>query len=101
MKITTSFDYPPIPIRNYDWSAIDSNAYDGEGSLIGHGATEQDAIADLLGQMKESCLLCEVSIPQPSDPTGQNAPICNSANDVQVVDGVPMCAGCRESQGVK
>ena len=45
-KIITNYDYPPIPIRNYDWSAI-REGYD-EGDLIGHGKTEQKAIEDLL-----------------------------------------------------
>ena len=47
-KIITSFDHPPIPIRNYDWSAIRED-YD-EGDLIGHGETEQEAIDDLKQQ---------------------------------------------------
>jgi len=50
-KIVTNFDYPPIPIRQFDWSAIDDDTYDGEGCPIGHGATEQEAIDDLLGQI--------------------------------------------------
>jgi len=49
-KIITSYDYPPIPNRNYDWSAIRED-YD-EGDLIGNGKTEQDAINDL--KVKES-----------------------------------------------
>lgn len=53
MKIKTVFQYPPIPIRNLDWIAIDDNTYDGPGSLIGTGATEQEAIDDLLEQMEE------------------------------------------------
>jgi len=47
-KITTSHDCPPIPVRNYDWSAAREN-WD-EGDLIGYGRTEQDAIDDLLEQ---------------------------------------------------
>lgn len=45
-KIITSYDYPSIPIRDYDWSAI-RESYD-EGDLIGYGKTEQDAINDLV-----------------------------------------------------
>jgi hypothetical protein len=44
--IITSNDYPPIPIRYYDWSAFRDD-YD-EGDLIGHGRTEQDAIDNLI-----------------------------------------------------
>lgn len=50
-KIITNYDYPPIPNRNYDWSATRDN-YD-EGDLIGHGKTEQMAIDDLLLQEYE------------------------------------------------
>ena len=28
LHLSTCFDYPPIPIRSLDWSAIDSNTYD-------------------------------------------------------------------------
>jgi hypothetical protein len=51
MKIRTSHWLKPIPIREYDWEAIDADTYDGEGSPIGHGETEQAAIADLLDQL--------------------------------------------------
>jgi hypothetical protein len=47
----TSFDYPPIPIRSYDWSAI--REYYEPGDLIGHGATEQEAIDNLKQQEDE------------------------------------------------
>jgi hypothetical protein len=60
-KIHTSFDYPPIPVRDMDWSAVTDNyeaESDSEGSWsthpIGHGATEQEAIADLLDQLEEA-----------------------------------------------
>ena len=46
--IKTTHEFPPIPIRDYDWSAI-RKGYD-EGDLIGYGRTEQDAINDLLRQ---------------------------------------------------
>ena len=45
-KIITSQDSPPIPVRDYDWSALRED-YD-EGDFIGYGRTEQDAIDDLL-----------------------------------------------------
>ena len=50
-KIITSYDHPPIPIRDYDWSAIRED-YD-EGDLIGTGKTEQEAINDLKIQEDE------------------------------------------------
>jgi hypothetical protein len=52
MKIRTSHIYPPIPIRSFDWSAIDDDTYDYD-SPIGYGPTEPAAIADLLQQIAE------------------------------------------------
>lgn len=54
MKIVTQYDPPPVPSRNWDWSAIDDSTYDGapDGhSPIGYGPTEQAAINDLLDQL--------------------------------------------------
>lgn len=56
MNIRTTFVYPPIPVRSFDWCAVDDDTYDGaEDShcLIGYGRTEQEAIADLLEQIGE------------------------------------------------
>jgi len=53
VKIKTNYVYPPIPIRCFDWSAIDDDTYDGEGCAIGYGATEAEAIADLLEQIED------------------------------------------------
>jgi hypothetical protein len=49
MKIHTYFWMKPIPLRQFDWEAVYDN-YDGaedSNDLIGHGATEAEAIADL------------------------------------------------------
>jgi hypothetical protein len=54
-KIITSFDYPPIPVRTCDWSAIFDD-YDGaedSNCPIGHGATEKEAIRDLIEQVED------------------------------------------------
>lgn len=61
MKIDTSHVFPPIPDRSHDWSAVDSDTYDCDCDQdgffsthpIGWGATEQEAIADLLEQIEE------------------------------------------------
>jgi hypothetical protein len=45
-NIITVNDCPPIPNRNYDWSAFRED-YD-EGNLIGYGKTENEAINDLI-----------------------------------------------------
>ncbi len=51
-KIDTHFDPPPIPVREYDWSAIYDD-YDGAEDApnrghIGYGRTEVEAIVDLV-----------------------------------------------------
>ena len=51
-KIITSYDYPPIPLRDYDWSAIREDYEPGD--IIGTGRTEQDAKDDLVQQEKDS-----------------------------------------------
>ncbi|MBX4189695.1 hypothetical protein KW791_00135 [Candidatus Parcubacteria bacterium] len=52
-KIITSYDYPPIPYRGWDWSAVFDD-YDGAEDSgyqpCGRGATEQEAVKDLLEQ---------------------------------------------------
>lgn len=50
-KIRTSFDYPPIPVRCCDWSAVTDN-YE-PGHPMGQGATEQEAVADLLDKLED------------------------------------------------
>lgn len=52
LKIITRYDPPPIPLRQFDWTAVTDN-YDGYGSPIGYGLTEADAIADLQEQLSE------------------------------------------------
>ena len=53
MKIKTHFNPPPIPLRQFDWSAVDDDAYDG-GDPIGFGVTQQAAINDLREQLTEA-----------------------------------------------
>lgn len=43
-KIVTENVYPPIPLRQFDWVAH----YDDEEGPTGTGATEQEAIEELL-----------------------------------------------------
>ncbi len=52
MKIVTEFWPKPIPLRSRDWSAIDDDTYE-PGDPIGYGATEAEAIADLMAQIEE------------------------------------------------
>ena len=51
-KIITDNPCPPIPARNFDWSAVYDD-YDGAAEShcpIGHGETELAAINDLISQ---------------------------------------------------
>lgn len=50
MKIKTTHVHPPIPHRQYDWSATTED-YDGTGP-IGWGPTEIEAIDDLKEQLE-------------------------------------------------
>jgi hypothetical protein len=52
MNIRTEHVRPPIPRRDCDWVAYDDDTYDGPGSKIGVGPTEEAAIADLLEQQE-------------------------------------------------
>ena len=45
MKIKTNYEHPPIPLRQFDWSAVYDNYEPGD--YVGHGETEEKAIADL------------------------------------------------------
>ena len=49
MKLITTYNPPPIPIRQFDWTCIDEN-YEG-GDIIGTGETEEAAIADYWEQL--------------------------------------------------
>lgn len=45
MQIITYPEYPPIPFRNFDWSATRSGYEPGDA--IGWGSNPQEAIQDL------------------------------------------------------
>ena len=51
IKIHLHFEYPPIPIREFDWCATDDN-YE-PGCPIGWGRTKEEAINDLIEQLEE------------------------------------------------
>jgi hypothetical protein len=40
--------------RHTEWSAVDDDSYGGPGSPIGTGATEAEAIADLLALIEDA-----------------------------------------------
>jgi hypothetical protein len=56
MRVRTTFVFPPIPVRDFDWSAVDEETYDGADDSncpIGRGPTEEAAVADLLALLEE------------------------------------------------
>ena len=57
-KIRTDYWAKPIPLRQFDWSAVDDDTYDGAPdssncNMVGYGMTEEEAVADLLRLMSE------------------------------------------------
>lgn len=64
--LKTSYVHPPIPIRGYDWAAYDDDTYDGAPDagpqIVGHGPTEEQAIANYIEQLREefpvACYFC-------------------------------------------
>ena len=52
MKIVTDYWQKPIPTNKFDWSAVDDDTYDGSGP-VGYGATEDEAIRDLMEQLND------------------------------------------------
>jgi hypothetical protein len=55
VKIHTDYDPPPIPLRQFDWSAW----YDNSEGECEHGRTEQEAIDNLLEHRPPQCLDCD------------------------------------------
>ncbi len=54
MKILTHYDPKPIPLRGFDWCAV----YDDDGgeSYAGYGATEAEAIRNLMDE-RTDCVI--------------------------------------------
>ena len=50
-RIETHFEMPPIPDRSHDWSAC-REGYE-PGDPLGYGATEREAINNLLDEEDE------------------------------------------------
>lgn len=63
VKIVATEIRPPIPARNFDWQAYVDGSIDvcgdpecrcRENAVVGYGATEAEAIADLREQLEAS-----------------------------------------------
>ncbi len=55
MKIVTHYEFPPIPVRHFDWCAH----YDDPEGDTGWGATEDAAISDLLQNHPRGQMPCK------------------------------------------
>lgn len=53
IKVRTEHVYPPIPVREWDWSAVDDNTYE-PGCPMGWGRTEKAAVDDLINQIQDN-----------------------------------------------
>ncbi|WP_300396347.1 hypothetical protein [Henriciella sp.] len=51
-KIVTHYDPPPVPWRSFDWCAYDDRTHDMD-TPCGYGATEAEAIEDLMEQLDD------------------------------------------------
>lgn len=51
MNIKTAYEYPPTPVPGF-WIAYDDDL-GADTSPYGHGATEQEAIDDLMAQLED------------------------------------------------
>jgi hypothetical protein len=52
--IRTTYWPKPVPICQFDWTAVDDETYDGTPSQpIGYGRTEQEAVRDLITKLIE------------------------------------------------
>ena len=51
--VKTECDPKPIPLRQFDWEAWWANRDLDEDAIIGYGATEAQAIADLIDRSED------------------------------------------------
>ena len=52
INIQAYYDPKPIPIRRFDWEAVDYDTLDYD-SVTGFGATKEEAIADLMERLDD------------------------------------------------
>jgi len=53
LKIQTINTFPPIPVRSFDWQAWLDDEEPENWDRVGQGATEQEAISDLMEKLSE------------------------------------------------
>lgn len=53
-RVFIAAEHPPVPSRDYDYSAVDRNTYDGDKSQpVGRGSSPVNAENDLLDQIQD------------------------------------------------
>ena len=52
INIQTYYDPKPIPIRRFDWEAVNYDTLDYD-NVTGFGATKEEAVANLLDRLDE------------------------------------------------
>lgn len=57
LTVKTTHVCPPIPDRRSDWTAVDDRTYEA-GCPVGVGATEKEAIDDLVEQVCNALDIC-------------------------------------------
>jgi len=53
IDVETTYVYPPIPDRRFDWQAVLKDHDPESHAPVGHGATEEEAILDLLNNLED------------------------------------------------
>lgn len=79
MKICASEDVTGFAPSDSKWVAVDDDSYDGaEDSRcpIGRGATEAEAVADLMQQMPVTCPRCDAPREHDERPEGCRDVMC-------------------------
>lgn len=103
MRIVTQYVFPPIPIRTCDWQATLGDP--DLGCTVGHGATEEEAKADLRmalidGSRFDECPSCDsgrVYHGHPNDPEPRSSECreCDGSGVVEVeAEPVEHCPDC-------
>ena len=83
-RIITHHEYPPIPIRSFDWCAY-RDGREEEGNY-GWGPTKEAAIADLLANEEDVDTTIERCWPR--------CAVCGKPADLQNSDGRDICVEC-------
>ena len=59
MKIVTTYEPVPDPNRKFDWTAVAADYEPDSNAPVGHGATSEEAVEDLMEQMLCQSRFCD------------------------------------------